>query len=50
MKTSWIWALSTALALPMICVVAWKIWHRTNEVREEERRRSDSPRGIVPIL
>ena len=49
MKTSWIWTLSTAFALPLVCVVAWKIWHRTNEVLEEERRRAGSPRGIVPI-
>jgi hypothetical protein len=38
MKTSWIWTLSTVFTLPLVRVVAWKIWHRTDEVLAEERR------------
>jgi hypothetical protein len=49
MKTSWIWTLSTVLALPLVCVFAWKRWHRRNEVLEEARRRAGSPRGVVPV-
>jgi len=45
---AWVGLLIAALAVPVVGVVGWRMWHHNNELMEEARRQAGRPRGVVP--